>query len=182
LSHLDLEGPSWPWSYGSWIYSSKNYPHVKITTYTVLGTNHLTWRGEGGLWFFVSFRIFFSDNTRGRIYFFCRAKCKFFFQNLTLGYMTKTLNQIIFFFLHQNQNIFFSNIGNQNIFLEKKHNPPFKLNGRSLRIPIENHWSLSIKHINGKWAIFQLRKSWQEQVTFDEIMMRSTLYKTNTLG
>ena len=28
--------------------------------------------------------------------------------------MTKTLNQIIFFFLHQNQNIFFSNIGNQN--------------------------------------------------------------------
>jgi hypothetical protein len=34
--------------------------------------------------------------------------------------MTKTLNQIIFFFLHQNQNIFFSNIGNQNIFLEKK--------------------------------------------------------------
>jgi hypothetical protein len=38
--------------------------------------------------------------------------------------MTKTLNQIIFFFLHQNQNIFFSNIGNQNIFLEKKHNPP----------------------------------------------------------
>ena len=48
--------------------------------------------------------------------------------------MTKTLNQIIIFFLHQNQNIFFSNIGNQNIFLEKKHNPPppFKLNGRSL--------------------------------------------------
>jgi hypothetical protein len=33
--------------------------------------------------------------------------------------MTKTLNQIIFFFLHQNQNIFFSNIGNQNFFLEK---------------------------------------------------------------
>jgi hypothetical protein len=51
----------------------------------------------------------------------------FFFQNLTLGYMTKTLNQIIFFFLQQNQNIFFSNIGNQNIFLEKNHNPP--LNG-----------------------------------------------------
>jgi hypothetical protein len=57
-----------------------------------------------------------------------------FFPNLTLGYMTKTLNQIIFFFLHQNQNIFFSNIGNQNIFLEKNHTPPlpFKLNGRSL--------------------------------------------------
>jgi hypothetical protein len=31
----------------------------------------------------------------------------FFLQNLTLGYMTKTLNQIMFFFLHENQNIFF---------------------------------------------------------------------------
>jgi hypothetical protein len=49
-----------------------------------------------------------------------------FFQNLTLGYMTKTLNQIIFFSFHQNQNIFFSNIGNQNIFFRKK---TFKLNG-----------------------------------------------------
>ena len=41
--------------------------------------------------------------------------------------MTKILNQIIIFFLHQNQNIFFSNIGNQNIFLEKNHNPPFQV-------------------------------------------------------
>ena len=51
-----------------------------------------------GLWIFVSFRIFFPDNTRVRIFLFCRAKREFFFQNLTLGYMTKTLNQIIFFF------------------------------------------------------------------------------------
>ena len=57
-------------------------------------------------------------------YYFCRAEREFFSQNLTVGYMTKTLNQIIIFFLHQNQNIFFSNVGNQNIFLEKKHNPP----------------------------------------------------------
>ena len=61
------------------------------------------------------------------IYFFCRTKRNFFFQILTLGYMTKTLNQIIFVFLHQNQNIFFSNIGNQNIFLEKNHNPPLQV-------------------------------------------------------
>jgi hypothetical protein len=71
---------------------------------------------QGGFWFFVLFRNFFSDNTRVGIF--------IFFQNLTSSYMTKTLNQIIFFFLHQNQNIFFSNIGNQNIFLEKNHNPP----------------------------------------------------------
>ena len=59
-------------------------------------------------------------------------KADFFFQNSTLGYMTKTQSDY-FFSLHQNQNIFFSNIVNQNIFLEKNHNPPpFKLNGRSL--------------------------------------------------
>ena len=82
----------------------------KTTSY--LGTDHLTWRR--GLWFFVSFRIYFSDNTDNKswnIYFFCRAKCEFIFQKLTLGYMTKTLNQINFFLLHQNQNI----------FLEKNH-------------------------------------------------------------
>ena len=78
-------------------------------------------RGGGWLWFFVSFRFFFRTTQELEYIFFCRAKREFFFQNLTLGYMTNTLNQIIFFFLHQNQNIFFSNIGNQNIFLEKKH-------------------------------------------------------------
>ena len=68
--------------------------------------------------------FFFGQHKSSNINFFCRAKREFFFQNLALGCMTKTLNQIIFFFLHQNQNIFFSNIGNQNIFLEKNHNPP----------------------------------------------------------
>ena len=41
--------------------------------------------------------------------------------------MTKTLNQIIFFILHQNQNVFFSKNGNQSIFLEKNHNPPLQV-------------------------------------------------------
>jgi hypothetical protein len=59
---------------------------------------------------------------RSEIFFRTTQELEYFFllQNLTLGYMTKTLNQIIFFFLHQNQNIFFSNIGNQNIFIRKK--------------------------------------------------------------
>ena len=80
---------------------------------------------------FFSLRIFFSDNTRVRIFiFFVAQSANFVFQNLTLGYDKNSESN--FFFLHQNQNIFFSNIGNQNIFLEKNHNPPFKLNGRSL--------------------------------------------------
>jgi hypothetical protein len=51
---------------------------------------------------------------------FCRAEREFFFQYLSLGYMTKTLNQIIFFSSTKIRIFFFSNIGNQNIFLEKK--------------------------------------------------------------
>ena len=54
-------------------------------------------QGEGVMVFFFRSEIFFSDNTKVRIIFFCRARCEIFFQNLTLGYMTKTLNQIIFF-------------------------------------------------------------------------------------
>ena len=79
--------------------------------------------GGGGVMVFCLVQNFFSDNTRVRWFFFSR-QARNFFQNLTLDYMTKTLNQIIFFFLHQNQNIFFSNIGNQNIFLEKTMTPP----------------------------------------------------------
>ena len=78
--------------------------------------------------------IFFSDNTRVRIFFFVAHSANFFFQNLTLSYMTKNSESDYFFFLHQNQNIFFSNIGN--FFLLKKTIPPLlspcKLNGSSL--------------------------------------------------
>jgi hypothetical protein len=87
----------------------------------------------GGLWFFVSFRINFSDNTRVRIFIFLsRAKCNFFFQNLTLGYMTKTLNQI-FVFSSTKIRIFFSAIlGIRIFFLEKTITPP----------PLQVKWSV----------------------------------------
>ena len=74
----------------------------------------------GGYGFLFRSEIFFWTTRELEYFFFDSRSVNFFCQNLTLGYMTKTLNQIIFFFLHQNQNIFFSNIGNQNIFLEKK--------------------------------------------------------------
>ena len=75
----------------------------------LLGTDHLTCRG-GGVWFFVSFRNLFSDNTRVRIffllpefnirlydehseshYFFSSTKIRIFF-SATLGILEKTHN------------------------------------------------------------------------------------------
>ena len=55
-----------------------------ITT-LYLGTDHLTWRGM--VFCFVQ-NLFFGLQKSSNIY--------LFFQNLTLGYMTKTLNQIFF--------------------------------------------------------------------------------------
>ena len=60
--------------------------------------------------------------------------------------MTKILNQIIFFSLHQNQNIFFSNIGNQNIFLEKNHTPPPP--------PLQVKWSFPNKNSESDFFFF----------------------------
>ena len=88
---------------------------------------------EGGLWVFFSFRIFFGPHKSQNIYFFCRAKRDFFFQNLTLGYMTKSLNQIIFFFSTKIR-IFFQQHWESEYFFKKKkpQRPPWKLNGPSL--------------------------------------------------
>ena len=112
--------------------------HVRTFQSFTLGTDHLNCRGEGDYVYFFSFRYFFSDNTRVRIFFFVAQSAKFFFQNLTLGYVTKTLNQI--FFSSTKIRIFFSaTTKNQNIFfLGKNHTPPppFKLNGRSLNVLI----------------------------------------------
>ena len=95
--------------------------------------------GRGGYDLLFRSEFFFRTTQELEYLFFCRAKRNFFSQNSTLGYMTKTLNQI-FFSLHQNQNIFFSNIENQNIFLEKNHNPlgTFHLRGLALQLSGKN--------------------------------------------
>ena len=87
----------------------------KLLSGDLLGTDHLTSRGA---MVFFSFRNFFSDNTRVRI----------LFQNLTLGYMTKTLNQIIFFIAPP---------------------PPWKLNGSSLRC---FYFWLALVQVVNKWS------------------------------
>ena len=94
-----------PWYF--FLYFISHYFYI-IPFHFSLGTNHLTWRG--GLWFFVSFRKYFSDNTRVRIFFFV-GEARIFFPEFNID---KNSESDYFFFLHQNQNI----------FLEKNHNPP----------------------------------------------------------
>ena len=91
-------------------------------------------QGGRGLWFFVSFQIFFPDNTRVRIFII------FYFNiNLTLSYMTKTLNQI--FFPSTKIRIFFSaTMGIRIFFFEKKHTPPPP--------PLQVKWSFPNRHYN----------------------------------
>ena len=59
-----------------------------------------------------------------------KLSSRFFFLSGYIGRITLFVGCSLYLLV---QNIFFSNIRNQNIFLEKNHNPPFKLNGRSLK-------------------------------------------------
>ena len=65
-------GSGWPLEMVSFNVEVRSYENDNKNMKKYLGTDHLTCRGE--VWFFVSFRIFFSDNTRVRIYFFCQVK------------------------------------------------------------------------------------------------------------
>ena len=67
---------------------------------------------------FVSFRIFFSDNTRVRIFVFLSRRARNFFTEFNIRLYDKN---------SESHYIFFSNIGNKNIFLEKNHNPPLQI-------------------------------------------------------
>ena len=93
--------------------------------------------GGGGVWFFVSFIIFFSNNTRVRIFIFFVAQSAKFFPGIQHYAIWQKLWIRLFLFSSTKIRIFFSaTLGIRIFFLEKKNitpPPPFKLNGRSLR-------------------------------------------------
>ena len=66
--------------------------------------------------------FFFGQHKNSNIYFFVAINARKNFPVSNIRLYDKNSESDYFFFLHQNQNI----------FLEKNHNPPFKLNGRSL--------------------------------------------------
>ena len=81
--------------------------------------------------------------------FFCRAKRKFDFQNLPLGYMTKTLNEIIF--SSTKIRIFFSATLGIRIFFQNKNIPPLQVKWSFPK------WNLKVNI--GKTKVIVLNKS-----------------------
>ena len=67
--------------------------------------------------------------------FFLSRKAQFFFQNLTLGYMTKTLNQIIFFSSTKIRISFSATLGIRIFFLVKNHNPSLEIKWSVPKMP-----------------------------------------------
>ena len=78
---------------------------TKILYIIVLRDRPFNLKGEVMVFFF-SFGKFFLGQHENYKFFICRANRNFFFQNLTLGYIKKTLNQIIFFSPPKSEYIF----------------------------------------------------------------------------
>ena len=82
--------------------------------------------GEVMFFLFRSKKIF--RTTRELEYLlFCHAKREIFFQNSTLGFMTKTLNQIIFFSSTKIRIFFSAILGIRIFYLEKTVTPPLQV-------------------------------------------------------
>ena len=90
--------------------------------------------GGGGYGFLFRSEFIFRTTPELEYLFFLLHEVQFFFQNLTLDYMSKTLNQIIFFPSTKIRIFFSATLGIRIFFLEKNHNLPFKLNDRSLSL------------------------------------------------
>ena len=92
------------------------------------------------------------SNTRVRIFFFVGQSANFFSQNLTLGYMTKTLNQIIFFASIKIRIFFSATLGIRIFFLEKTHNLPLQV-----KWSFPYCWRIRILHFHKQIIILRKR-------------------------
>ena len=86
--------------------------------------------------------FFFGQHENQNIYFFCRTKREFFFQNLTLGCMIKTLNHIFFFPPPKSEYFFQQHWESEYFFRKKNITPsPWKLNGPSPTGSPRTNWT-----------------------------------------
>ena len=77
--------------------------------------------------------FFFGQHKSWNIFFFCRTKCEIFFPEFNIRLYDKSSESHYFFFRPPKSEYFFQQHWESEYFFRKKnHNPPFKLNGRSL--------------------------------------------------
>ena len=77
-----------------------------------------------GYGFLFHSEFFFRTSQEFEYIFFLSRQARNFFQNSTLGYMTKTLNQIIYFFPPPKSEYFFQQHWESEYFFRKKPYPP----------------------------------------------------------
>ena len=75
---------------------------------------------KGGLRFFVSFRNFFSDNTRVRIYIFLSRKARIFFPEFNISLYDKNSESDYFFYQPPKSEYFFQQQWESEYFFRKK--------------------------------------------------------------
>ena len=128
----------WWFSPGPGVLDTSSCSVIKLKTqirfYPDIQNVHLIRDGpfnlQGGLWFFVSFRIFFSDNTRVRILIFLSCAKRNFFPEFNIRLYDKNSESEYFFFPPPKSEYFFQQHWESEYFFRKK--TLFKLNGRSL--------------------------------------------------
>ena len=109
------------------ILGTLNFPlthHYQISKFPpsdTLGTDHLTCRGGYGFLF------------RSEMFFRTTRELEYFFSEFNIRLYDKNSESDYFFFPPPKSEYFFQqHWESEYFFLEKTHNPPFKLNGRSL--------------------------------------------------
>ena len=91
---------------------------------------NLKWGGYG---FLFRSEFFFLTTQELEYLFFLSRKARIFFPEFNIRLYDKNSESIIFFSSTKIRIFFSATLGIRIFFLEKNHNPPFKLNGRSLK-------------------------------------------------
>ena len=106
----------------------KAFPKLSVKLYRYAIIRDRPFNLQGGLWFFVLFRIFFLDNTRVRILIFLSRKAQIFPPEFNIRLYDKISDSDYFFFPPQKSEYFYQqHWESEYFFLEKNHNPPLEV-------------------------------------------------------
>ena len=115
--------------------------------------------------------FFFRTTQELEYLFFLSRKARIFFPDFNIRLYDKNSESDYYFFPPPKSEIFFSaTLGIRIFFLEKNHNPPFKLNGRSLTCilcKIMEHIIASnlMKHLESNNILYDLQHGFRSSIS-----------------